>query len=257
MSGPAPLALITGGMRRVGAAIAKRLAYAGYDLALSSHVNGAPEAELSATLNAQSTNWRGFVADLSDPSNAAALMADVTEHFGRAPDLLVNNAAIFGQDDWQGMDASTLNAHFALNFFTPILLSQALVARTIATAPANTQPSIVHIVDQRIDNPHVDQMSYTLSKQALAASVRTMAIAFGDKARVNAVAPGLVIVTEDYRPEQADRLAGMMPLGALPNVGAVADAVLYLAQAKDVTGQTLYVDGGAHLKSFARDFVHL
>ena len=253
MSGPAPLALITGGMRRVGAAIAKRLAMAGYDLALSSHVNGAPEAELAATLQAQSTNWCGFIADLSDPSNAAKLMADVTAHFGRAPDLLVNNAAIFGQDDWQSMDASTLNAHFALNFFTPIVLSQALVV----AAPANTQPSIVHIVDQRVDNPHIDQMSYTLSKQALAASVRTMAIAFGAKARVNAVAPGLVIVTDDYRPEQVVRLADMMPLGALPNVGGVADAVLYLAQAKDVTAQILYVDGGAHLKSFARDFVHI
>ncbi len=253
MSGPAPLALITGGMRRVGAAIAQRLANAGYDLALSSHTDGAPEDELAATLHAQSSNWRGFVADLADPANAAKLLADVTAHFGRAPDLLVNNAAIFGQDDWQGMDVSALNAHFALNFFTPILLSRALVA----AAPENTQPSIVHIVDQRIDNPHIDQLSYTLSKQVLAASVRTMAIAFGDQARVNAVAPGLVIVTDDYRPEQADRLADMMPLGALPNVGGVADAVLYLAQAKDVTAQILYVDGGAHLKSFARDFVHL
>jgi pteridine reductase len=60
MTDKAPLALITGGMRRVGAAIAKRLALAGYDLALSSHVDGGPEPELAATLHAQSTNWHGF-----------------------------------------------------------------------------------------------------------------------------------------------------------------------------------------------------
>jgi pteridine reductase len=253
MSATAPLALVTGGMRRVGAAIAKRLAMAGYDLALSSHIDGMAQADLAETLKAQSTHWHGFVADLSDPSNAAKLIADVTAYFGRAPDLLVNNAAIFGQDDWQGMDANTLGDHFTMNFFAPILLSQALVAG----APANSPPAIVHIVDQRIDNPHIDQLSYTLSKQALAASVRTMAIAFGNRARVNAVAPGLVIVTDDYQAGQADRIADMMPLGALPDVNGVADAVLYLAQAKHVTAQTIYVDGGAHLKSFARDFVHL
>jgi pteridine reductase len=253
MTDKAPLALITGGMRRVGAAIAKRLALAGYDLALSSHVDGGPEPELAATLHAQSTNWHGFVTDLSNPQNAAQLITDVTAHFGRLPDLLVNNAAIFGQDDWQEMDADTLNAHFALNFYTPLLLSQALVA----AAPATAQPAIVHILDQRIDNPPVDQISYTLSKQALAASVRTMGIAFGDKARVNAVAPGLVIVTDDYQPGQADRIANMMPLATLPDTAGIADAVLYLAHAKHVTAQTLYVDGGAHLKSFARDFLHL
>jgi NAD(P)-dependent dehydrogenase (short-subunit alcohol dehydrogenase family) len=84
-----------------------------------------------------------------------------------------------------------------------------------------------------------------------------MATAFGARARVNAVAPGLVIVTDDYQPGQAERLAQLMPLGSLPSVNGVAEAVLYLAGASDVTGQILYVDGGAHLKSFARDFMHL
>ena len=84
-----------------------------------------------------------------------------------------------------------------------------------------------------------------------------MATAFGEKARVNAVAPGLVIVTDDYAPEQVSRLAEMMPLGVLPDPAGVADAVLYLAGAQHVTGQTIFVDGGAHLKSFERDFLYL
>lgn len=246
MTGTRPLALVTGGMRRLGAVIARQLADAGYDLALSSHVDSQPETTFGAE-----TNWHCFVADLADPQAPATLIDDVAAHFGRVPDLLVNNAAMFGQDDWAAMDAATLDAHFRLNSFAPLLLSQALVRS------AAQQVAIVHIVDQRVVNPHRDQISYTLSKQALAASVRTMAIAFGTKARVNAVAPGLVIVTDDYASGQANRLAKLMPLGALPEPAAVAEAVLYLATARHVTGQTIFVDGGAHLKSFDRDFVYL
>ncbi len=247
----APLALVTGGKRRLGAAIAARLAKAGYALALVSHLDKEPEAELLDLLNEQGSEWHPFVADLGNPEKAAPLIATVSGHFGRVPDLLVNNAAMFGQDDWTSMDAKSLEANFRLNTFAPVLLSQALVK------VASSQVAIVHVTDQRTENPPVDQISYTLSKQALAASVRTMAKAFGAKARVNAVAPGLVIVTDDYAPGQAERLAAMMPLNALPDPQGVADAVLYLACARHVTGQTLFVDGGAHLESFSRDFVHL
>lgn len=251
MSEARPLALVTGGMRRLGAAIASRLAVAGYDLALSSHVDNGPDAALEQSLGDAGSAWKCFIADLGDPAAPQQLLGDVISHFGRAPDLLVNNAAMFGQDDWAAMDGATLEAHFRLNTFAPLLLAQALVKA------ASSQVAIVHVTDQRTENPPVDQISYTLSKQALAASVRTMAKAFGAKARVNAVAPGLVIVTDDYAPGQTLRLANMMPLDALPDAQGVADAVLYLANARHVTGQTLFVDGGAHLTSFDRDFVYL
>lgn len=251
MNGQRPLALVTGGMRRLGAAIAARLAEAGYNLALSSHAEGGPEPALTETLTATGTNWHGFVADLSLPEAPSHLLQAVIDHFGCTPDLLVNNAAMFGQDDWTTMDATTLEAHFRLNSFAPLLLSQELVKQS------DEQVAIIHILDQRVDNPPPDQISYTLSKQALAASVRTMATAFGRRARVNAVAPGLVIATDDYAPGQEQRLAKMMPLGELPDAESVADAMLYLAAARHVTGQIIYVDGGAHLKSFDRDFVHL
>jgi NAD(P)-dependent dehydrogenase (short-subunit alcohol dehydrogenase family) len=249
----APLALVTGGKRRLGAEIASRLAKAGYALALVSHLDKQPDPALLTVMKENASEWRAFVHDLSVPENAASLVDTVTAQFGRAPDLLVNNAAMFGQDDWQAMSAETLDAHFRLNLFTPLLLTQALAK----AAGEAAQPAIVNIADQRVVNPHGDQLSYTLSKQALAASVRSMAATFGSRARINAVAPGLVIATEDYDASQEKRLAAMMPLGALPSPSGVAEAVLYLAQAKDVTGQTIFVDGGAHLKSFERDFLHL
>jgi len=249
----APLALVTGGKRRLGAEIAKTLAKAGYALALVSHVDKAPDADLLQIIAEQNSDWHAFTCDLGNPENAGKLISEVTAHFGRPVDLLVNNAAMFGQDDWHGMDVDTLEAHFRLNLFTPLLLAKEVVRAT----QDHQRPAIVHILDQRITNPHGDQLSYTLSKQALAASVRSMAASFGSAARVNGVAPGLVISTDEYEEALEDRLAQMMPLGALPSPTAVAEAVLYLARAVDVTGQTIFVDGGAHLKSFDRDFMHL
>jgi NAD(P)-dependent dehydrogenase (short-subunit alcohol dehydrogenase family) len=249
----APLAIVTGGKRRLGAAIAGRLAEAGYALALVSHLDKSPEAALLSILDQQKTEWQAFVADLSDPENASQLINTISAHFGRVPDLLVNNAAAFGQDDWQSMTAETLETHFRLNMFTPLLLIKALVV----ASGEHARPAIVNILDQRIVNPHGDQFSYTLSKQALAVSVRSAATAFGARARVNGVGPGLVIATDDYDSDQEARLARLMPLHSLPSPSGVAEAVLYLAQAQDVTGQTIFVDSGAHLKSFDRDFMHL
>ena len=247
-----PLAIVTGGKRRLGAAIAAKLAGAGYALALVSHMDTPPDAALAAALELNTSEWHAFTFDLST-GDPAKLLDMIATHFGRTPDLLVNNAAMFGQDDWQTMTLETLEAHFRLNLFAPLLLSQALVQ----TSGPQARPAIVNILDQRMVNPHCDQISYTLSKQALAASVRSMAASFAGRARYNGVAPGLVIATDDYTAQQETRLADMMPLGALPSPSAVADAVVYLAQAQDVTGQVIFVDGGAHLKSFDRDFMHL
>ena len=248
-----PLALVTGGMRRLGAVIAVQLADAGYNVALTSHGDGTPDAELTAALERNAVNWKHFPADLSADGAADALMPAVVAHFGHTPDLLVNNAALFGQDGWDDMSGDTLDAHFRLNLFAPVLLSRALVR----SADENAQPAIVNIVDQRITNPNGDQLSYTLSKQALAGSVRSLAAAFGTRARVNGVAPGLVIPTDDYDDVQMARLNDEMPLGQLPDAQAIAEAVLYLAKAKHVTGQIVFVDGGAHLRSYPRDFMHL
>ena len=248
-----PLALVTGGMHRLGAAIAARLASAGYTLALHKHHARDPEPALAAALAEHSTDWQRFRADLSDADEVAGLIPAVIAHFGRAPDLLVNNAALFGEGQWDALSAADLARMSAVNFHAPVLLAQALVA----ASPADSQPAIVNIVDQRVANPVPDQLAYSLSKGALFQATRTLATAFGPRARVNAVAPGLTLVTDDYTPGQAERLAARMPLGQLPTPERVADAVLFLAQATATTGQTIFIDGGASLAPLGRDFVYL
>lgn len=247
------LALVTGGCRRVGAAIAAELARAGWTLALHGHSDAVPDAELADTLAACDTQWHGFVADLALPDAPAALIARVVAHFGRAPDLLVNNASMFDYDDLASMTPQMLGDHFAVNTFAPVLLARDLVA----AAGEGAQPAIVQIIDQRVRNPNGDQLSYTLSKQALAESIRTLARAFGARARVNGVAPGLTLATSDFDDAQMARLAARMPLGRLSDPQDIARAVRYLADAPATTGQLLFVDGGAHMLSLERDFVFL
>jgi pteridine reductase len=124
-------------------------------------------------------------------------------------------------------------------------------------APVTHGRQVIHILDQRILNPVADQLAYTLSKQALWQATRTLAISLAPAVRVNAIAPGLTLPTQDYAPGQMDRIAGMMPLGLLPSPADIAEAALYLASARAVTGQTIFVDGGANLTAFPQDFVDL
>ncbi len=244
------LALVTGGHRRLGAVIAARLAADGWTLALHGAHDATPDAALSLALARHSTDWCGFVADLGQNDQVAALLPAVVAHFGIVPSLLVNNAARFDEDDATTADAHSIDAHHRVNAAAPVALALALFRM-------GGQGSVINIVDQRIRNPIPDQLSYSLSKAALASATRTLAVAFAPNLRVNAVAPGLTLPTSDYDEEQMGRLAAAMPLGHLPQPGDIADAVAFLAGAISVTGQTLFVDGGASLKSFDHDFVRL
>ncbi|WP_326524313.1 SDR family oxidoreductase [Sphingomonas sp.] len=244
----APLALVTGGCRRLGAHIAARLAEAGYDLALHSGSGAAAEPWLVERL--AGSRHALFTADLNDAGAVARLVPEVAARFGRPIDLLVNSASRFAAIGTDGGEPDTLLDHLAVNLAAPVALARAVAAGAAGAA-------IVNILDQRIANPPVDQQAYTISKQALAQATRTLALALAPAARVNGVAPGLVLPTPDYAPGQVERIGGMMPLGRNARADEVADAVLWLAQARAVTGQTIFVDGGAHLKSFGRDFVHL
>lgn len=246
------LALVTGGLHRVGAAISARLAREGYALALHHHSGGEADPVLAEALAETGARSHRFAADLSDPAAVDALIPAVADKFGRAPGLLVNNAALFAEGEWQDLSAAALGEMMQINLSAPVMLAKALVV-----ADEGRRPAIVNIVDQRVRNPVPDQIAYSLSKSALWQATATLAVAFGSRARINAVAPGLTMATGDYSSAQVERLARLMPLGALPAPAQIADAVVYLARAEAVTGQTIFVDGGAHLAPMGRDFVVL
>lgn len=247
------LALVTGGLKRLGAAIAARLASDGWTLAIHCREVAEPDHDLAAILALHRTSWQIFACDLSDGAATSALLPAIIRHFGVAPQLVVNNASRFVADDAATLTQEALAVHMAVNLSAPVMLATGLAA---LLEPAQTGV-VINITDQRVRHPNGDQLSYTLSKQALAAATQTLARALAPRVRVNAVAPGLTLPTEDYRPAQMVALEAMMPLGHLPEPDQIADAVAWLANADAVTGQTIYVDGGASLRSYERDFVYL
>lgn len=246
------LAVVTGGCRRLGAAIAARLAAEGYALALHASREAEPERRLLEAIDEAGVQWKGFVADFSDPFQVENLLPAIADAFGKAPDLLVNSAARFGEDRPETTTMEALLDHFAVNCAAPAVLCKAFAAQRRKPPGA-----IINILDQRIAHPHGDQFSYTLSKMALSAMTDILAREFAPAVRVNAVAPGLTLPTPDYGTEVLERVEKAMPLGRLPAPAQVADAAAWLAQAEVVTGQTIFVDGGAHVKVFARDFINM
>lgn len=247
------LALVTGSYHRLGAAIARRLAEEGFAVAL--HGSGASSLEggLEEALDGAGAGWASFTADLTDDGELDGLLPAVHQRFGQLPDLLVNSASAFQWDDWQTLSTACMMRHYQVNVTAGVRLACDLARRL----PDGGSATVVNILDQRVVNPHGDQLSYTISKQAAAEAVRTLARALAPRIRVCGVAPGLTLPTSDFDEAQLSRLAAMMPLARLPQPSEIADAVSFLARAGSVTGQTIFVDGGAHLESYDRDFVRL
>ena len=247
------LAMVTGGLHRVGAAIAARLARDGYDLALHAHRLGEPDPALAEAIAAHGVKWAVFPADLGDPGDVERLIGQVAAHFGRAPDALINSASIITEGAWAEISHDEMERHLRINLLAPLTLT-----RSFAAALTEAQNgAVVQILDQRIRNPPVDQAAYTISKLALASTIRVSARAFAPRVRINAVAPGMTLPGDDYDTAQWARLTAAMPLTRNSAATDIADAVAYLLGAEAVTGETLFVDGGANLESFHRDFVHM
>ena len=213
----------------------------------------APDPVLAATLAATGCEHHIFTADLAVAGGAAGLFEAVTAAFGRPPTLLINNAARFGEGDLAALTAADLDAALGVNLVAPALLIRAMAA----ACGDSDDACAINIIDQRVRNPVPDQIAYSIAKQALWQATRTLAVAAAPTLRVNAIAPGLTLPTAHYEPGRMERMASLMPLRRLASPDDIADAALYLAQARAVTGQTLFVDGGANLTGYARDFAYL
>jgi NAD(P)-dependent dehydrogenase (short-subunit alcohol dehydrogenase family) len=247
------VALVTGGLDRVGAAIAARLAADGWSLALHARHHHTMATVLADALRRHDAAHAVFTAELADEAAVLGLVPAVADRFGMPVTALVNSASAIAEGSWAEVGSDALIAFHRVNVVAPTLLVRALAAGL----PAGGTAAVVNIVDQRVTNPPVDQAAYTASKLALAGLTRVLARAYAPALRVNAVGPGLTIPGDDYAGGQAGRLAARMPLRRLPDPSDIAQAVAFLLHAPAVTGQTLMVDGGASLESFRRDFVHM
>jgi NAD(P)-dependent dehydrogenase (short-subunit alcohol dehydrogenase family) len=235
-------ALVTGAARRIGAAIARNLAKAGYAVAI--HANRSRDAAEALAAEIESNGGRAAMvtADLADHAAVAPLIEQAVAALGPLT-LLVNNAGEFEADAFGALDRARVEHQFAVNLTSPLFLAQAFAAQ----AAAADDPSIVNIVDQRVFRPTPRFFSYTLSKSALYVATTTLAQALAPRVRVNGVAPGPTLPSPRQDAAAFAQQAALVPLGRGPAPEEIASTVLYLAQARSITGVTIAVDGGQHL----------
>jgi len=234
-------ALITGAGRRIGAAIALTLVRAGYSVVLHANHSREDAERLAAAITGAGGRASVVLGDFADHEAVRGLVPAASS-FGQLT-LLVNNAGEFEPDDIETLSHARFQRAVAVNLAAPLFLSQAFAAQ----ASTGVDASIVNILDQRVLKPNPRFFSYTLSKSALHTATTTLAQALAPKLRVNAVAPGPTLPSQRQTDVQFAAQVESLPLRRGPRPDDIAAAVLYLAQARSVTGVTLPVDGGQHL----------
>lgn len=248
-----PVALVSGGARRLGRAIALELAAHGWDVALHYRESAAEAQATLAELRSLGAQAQGFAADLADEAECRALLPAVCAHFGRLH-AVVNNAARFEHDDVASFGHARMERHWRTNVAAPVLLARALHARCEAV---DGRGCVVNLLDQKLWNPNPDYLSYTLSKAALEAAGTLLAQALAPRVRVCGVAPGVTLPSDPMDQAAFERARRMTPLQRSSSAGDVARAVRFLLDSPAITGTTLLVDGGQHLSHQPRDVMFL
>ena len=232
--------LITGAAVRLGSVIAETLARAGWDVVVHANRSVAQADALCARLRTFGRQaWR-VTGDLLAPDAADAVFDAAAAAAGRL-DALVNNASLFARQSLAEATPDAFDRMWRINASAPIRLTQRLFAHLSARGDRGC---VVNMLDQRIAQPSTGATPYVLSKKALESYTLCAAREFAQVLRINAVAPGAVLLPTA---DDAKEPAGAFPLGLRPTPAHVADAVRYLFEAAAVTGQVLYVDGGQHL----------
>lgn len=232
-------ALVTGAARRVGAAIARALGEGGTNVALHCHHSIAEAEALAREIRAASSDAIVLRADLSDAAAVRDLASRAEAETGGI-DVLVNNASNYLRTPWASLDESAWEESMSVNLKAPYLLSVALGTAMRRRGVG----AIVNLVDWSIERPYRDYLPYSVSKAGLVCLTRALARELAPTVRVNAVAPGPVLLPDDAALGEADAVRRATPLG-LGTPEAVASAVRFLlTEATFTTGAILHVDGG-------------
>ena len=235
--------LVTGGAKRVGAAICRRLHAAGANVAIHFRSSAYEAFSLRGELNDLREGSAFCVqADLLEPAGLPRMVAEVVEHFGQI-DALVNNASSFYATPLAGIDAAQWNDLVGTNLRAPLLLVQAAAAEL-----RRRHGAIVNIVDIHAERPMHGHLLYSVAKAGLAALTKGLAQELAPQVRVNAVAPGVIIWPEgdEWNDEEARRkIVAHTLLKREGEPDDIARTVKFLiADAPYITGQVIAVDGG-------------
>lgn len=233
-----PVALVTGASRRLGRALAEGSARAGFDVAVHYRSDPAAAAETVAALEALGGEAVAFRADLRDPGAPRRLVEEVLARFPRL-DLLVHSASPWLERPFEEVSEEDWDDVFAVGPRAGFFLAQAA-----APALGASGGSILLVSDVAAGKAWPRHVPHSVSKAAVDAVVRNLAVALAPAVRVNGVAPGIVLPPEDLPSGEVASLVARTPLRRPVSVDDFVSAALGLAANRSVTGQVLAVDAG-------------
>jgi NAD(P)-dependent dehydrogenase (short-subunit alcohol dehydrogenase family) len=234
--------LITGAAQRVGRAVALDLAARGAHVAFSYYAEREPWRETLAEIKRAGRRGVAMQADLTQSAQARALVQTALDHFGRI-DVLINNASIWLKQPALEIDEGTWEAEMALNAKAPFILSQAVAPHMMRQGHG----VIINIADLSAFQAWPGYAHHAASKSALVALTRVLAVEWAPQIRVNAIAPGTVLLPDDA--DEAKR-QWAIEKSVLKRIGSpedVARTVRYLIEEDFATGAVYFVDGGRSL----------
>lgn len=241
-----PAALITGG-RRIGAAIARALAKSGMDVALSYHRSRIEAEAAAADIQAVGRRAQVVAADVSNPDNCRALVEGAAAAFGRL-DVLINMASVYSSIPFDQTDERAWNAVIDVDLRAAFLCSRAAVPHMRRTGGGR----IVNFSDwvAASGRPrYLGFLPYYVAKAGVIALTEAMALELaGDGILVNVIAPGPIVAPPGITDEELKAVEAATPLGRWGGEEAIVRAVMFLIETDFVTGETIRVDGGRHVK---------
>lgn len=253
------IALVTGAAKRLGRHIALEMAQAGWDIIV--HFGTSKDQAEETAIQIRELGRQAVIlqADLANESQVNTLIERCQQALG-LPDCIVNNASLFDYDTVKTFTYDRMDQHMRINVAAPVALARDLHRARIEagqTTKFNVPAAIINLLDQKLANPNPDYLSYTLSKAALLEATRLLAQALAPEVRVVGLAPGITLISGDQSANSFEQSHKMTPLGRSSSPDDIGAAVVYLASAHAITGTTLYVDGGQHLKPSERDVMFL
>ncbi|MBB4856920.1 NAD(P)-dependent dehydrogenase (short-subunit alcohol dehydrogenase family) [Novosphingobium chloroacetimidivorans] len=244
-----PAVLITGGARRIGAAIATAFGAAGWHVVIHYGTSRAEAEALAATLDSAEI----VGADLRDLTAATSMIAHLATRLADWR-VLVNCASVFELDDVDALQPTVFGHAMQVNAATPALLAQAF----LRDARARAGRRVIAVTDQKIENPNPDFFSYTMSKHALAATIPMLSMARTDsRDRIYGLAPGAILASHDQHESEIERSHRMNLLERKTGADEIAQAALFLSEGWLASGETLFIDSGQHLLAQPRDVLFL
>jgi NAD(P)-dependent dehydrogenase (short-subunit alcohol dehydrogenase family) len=242
-----PLALVTGAAHRLGKAFALSLARQGYALALHYKSAGDDASVTVDEIRALGVPAFLFQADLTQPAQIWGLFESIDETLTHHSlllsrfSVLVNSAAIMPRADARTISADDFDAALDLNLRAPFLLAQQAYQRMGAGG------LIVNISDLAAQKAWTGFPAYTVSKAGLDSLTKVLARSFAPHVRVNAIAPGLVLASENVSSAEWERLVKRLPIPRAAALDEITSALEFLLKNEYITGQTIVVDGGYSL----------